>query len=230
MGTVSASLIIFTVRDGPPTPPSGNSNSNDKKFSLVKEFKVLIKNKNYIFLCIAYLFIHSNTAALSSMISSLTREYGYSGGDNGLFGAVYIISGIIGSVISGMLLDRFQKFRFTLLTTLSVAIIANILLFITLPTGNVLLFSLNMGLNGLGIVPVSPISYGFAVELTFPTPEHVSNGLMVLLSKIYSGAIGLLSGYLSEYHDPKYAILVFIINGIISLIGCLFIKEELKRL
>jgi hypothetical protein len=68
-----------------------------------------------------------------------------------------------------------------------------------------------MGLNGLGIVPVSPISYGFAVELTFPKPEHVSNGLIVFLSKIYSGAIGLLTGYLSEYHDPKYAILVFII-------------------
>jgi MFS family permease len=114
--------------------------------------------------------------------------------------------------------------------TISVAILANILIFITLPTGNVALFCFNIALNGLGIVPVSPISYAFAVELTFPTPEHVSNGLIILPSKIYSGALGIIAGYLSEYHDPKYAVLAFLFNAIISLIGCFFIKEELKRL
>jgi MFS-type transporter involved in bile tolerance (Atg22 family) len=104
---MSAAMIIFIVRDGPPTRPSSNSNSNDKEFSVVKEFKLLIRNKNYIYLCIAYSFIHSNTTALGSMMSSLTRDYGYSGSDNGLFGAAYIISGIIGSVIGGILLDQY---------------------------------------------------------------------------------------------------------------------------
>ncbi len=228
--TLSAGLIIVVARDGPPTPPSSNATSNDKNFSVRKEFKDLIKNKNYIYLCIAYSFVHANNTALASMISSLTRDYGYSGGDNGLFGGVYIISGIVGSVIAGMLLDRFQRFKLTLILTILVAILANILIFMTLPTGNVFLFSLNIALNGVGIVPVSPISYAFAVELTFPTPEHVSNGLIILPSKIYTGMLGLFAGYLSEYHDPKYAIVAFLSNAVISLIGCLYIKEELRRL
>ena len=107
---------------------------------------------------------------------------------------------------------------------------ANLLIFLTLPSGKVWLFTLNIALNGMGIVPVSPISYAFAVELTFPTPEHVSNGLIILPSKIYTGLLGLFVGYLSEYHDPRLAIVAFLLNALISLIGTLYIKEDLRRL
>jgi len=230
IATFSAGLIIIVARDAPPTPPSKDAKSNDKDFSVMKELRILIKNKNYIYLCICYSFVHANNTALASIISSLTRDYGYSSTDNGLFGGVYILSGIIGSVIAGLLLDKFQKFKMTLIVTILVAIFANILIFYTLPSGKVWLFALNIALNGIGIVPVSPISYAFAVELTFPTPEHVSNGLIILPSKIYTGLLGLLVGYLSEYHDPRYAIFAFLLNAVISLVGTIFIKEDLKRL
>jgi hypothetical protein len=68
------------------------------------------------------------------------------------------------------------------------------------------------------------------VELTFPTPEHVSNGIIILPSKIYTGVLGLLAGYLSEEYGAYYAIIAFLANAIISLLGSLFIKEELRRL
>ena len=164
------------------------------------------------------------------MISSLTRDFGYSGGDNGLFGSFYIISGMLGSLIAGILLDKFQKFKRTLIFAILVPILAFILTFITLPTGNVYLLALTFSLCGIGILPVSTISYSFAVELTFPTPEHVSNGIIILPSKIYTGILGLFAGYLSEQYGPNYAILAFLVNAIISLVGCLFIKEELRRL
>lgn len=181
-------------------------------------------------LCIAYSFIHSNSTALASMISSLTRDYGYSGGDNGIFGSFYIISGMIGSLIAGILLDKFQKFKLTLIIAILIPIIAFILTFFTLPTGDVLVLALTFSLCGIGILPVSTISYQFAVELTFPTPEHVSNGIIILPSKIYTGVLGLLAGYLSEEYGAYYAIIAFLANAIISLLGSLFIKEELRRL
>ena len=164
------------------------------------------------------------------MISSLTRDYGYSGGDNGIFGSSYIVSGMLGSLIAGILLDKLQKFKLTLIFAILIAIIALITTFYTLPTGNVLLLALTFGLCGVGILPVSTISYSFAVELTFPTPEHVSSGIIILPSKIYAGLLGLLAGYLSEEYGANYAIIAFLMNGIISLLGCLFIKEELRIL
>ena len=196
----------------------------------MKELKELIKNKNYVYLCIGYSFVHANQTALASNISVLTRDYGYSSYENGLFMGVYILSGIFGSVIAGILLDRFQKFRLTLILTIIVAIVATVLNFFTLPSGKAWLFTLNIALNGIGIVPVSVISYAFAVELTFPTPEHVSNGLIILPSKIYTGLIGLIINYLSKNNYIQIAILTFLINTIVSLIGSLNIKEDLKRL
>jgi sugar phosphate permease len=93
------------------------------------------------------------------MISSLTRDFGYSGGDNGIFGSFYIISGMIGSLVAGILLDKFQKFKQTLMIAILIPILAFILTFFTLPTGNVLLLALSFSLSGIGILPVSTISY-----------------------------------------------------------------------
>jgi hypothetical protein len=52
----------------------------------------------------------------------------------------------------------------------------------TLPSKNVLLFSLNLGLIGITVIPIIPVSYAFAVELTFPVQEAISNGMMILAS------------------------------------------------
>jgi hypothetical protein len=35
---------------------------------------------------------------------------------------------------------------------------------------------------GFTVIPIIPISYGFAVELTYPISEAMSNGMMILVS------------------------------------------------
>jgi hypothetical protein len=45
------------------------------------------------------------------------------------------------------------------------------LTFFTLPSSNMGLFGSNMSLLGLMQIPLAPVSYAFAVELTYPTSE-----------------------------------------------------------
>ena len=40
--------------------------------------------------------------------------------------------------------------------------------FFTIQTESVLLFSINLAFIGFTVIPIIPISYGFAVELTYP--------------------------------------------------------------
>lgn len=61
------------------------------------------------------------------------------------------------------------------------AIILILLGLVTLPF-NKWVFTLNLALIGFTVIPIIPISYGFAVELTFPVPEAMSNGMMILPS------------------------------------------------
>jgi hypothetical protein len=99
----------------------------------------------------------------------------------------------------------------------------------TLPSKNVVLVSLNLALMGFFAIPFTPIAFGFCVELTYPTPEAVSNGMMLLPSKIYGSLLALLSGLAATY-SPRYALGIFIGNALICLVCSFFLKEELRRL
>lgn len=44
------------------------------------------------------------------------------------------------------------------------------------------LFSINLAFIGFFVIPIIPSSYAFAVELTYPVPESMSNGMMILVS------------------------------------------------
>ena len=67
------------------------------------------------------------------------------------------------------------------------------------------------------------------MELTYPTPEAVSNGMMLLPSKIYSSLLAVVAGLASQA-SPLYAIMIFIGNAIVCAICSVFIREELRRL
>lgn len=105
----------------------------------------------------------------------------------------------------------------------------------TLPSGNVALFAINLALIGFSVIPIIPISYSFAVELTFPTPEAMSNGMMILPSQIYGASLGVVAGIICDLPEdkkmgPMYATTLFLASCIIGAIASLFIKEELRRL
>lgn len=74
-----------------------------------------------------------------------------------------------------------------------------------------------------------PLSFAFAVELTYPTPEPMSNGMMLLPSKIYGAILGLMTSALCEI-NPMYALMCFLVNTVIASIAAYFVQEDLRRL
>jgi predicted MFS family arabinose efflux permease len=110
---------------------------------------------------------------------------------------VFIISGIIGSIFTGIILDKTHKFKLTFMVISFVSIAMMSLVLITLPSKKVGLFTVNLVLLGFGAIPLTPLSLAFCVELTYPTPEAVSNGMMLLPSKVYSSVLAVVAGLAS---------------------------------
>jgi len=104
-----------------------------------------------------------------------------------------------------------------------------VLVFFTLPSQNVPIFAANLLFLGLFALPVTPVCFAYSVELTFPAPESMSNGMMILPSKITGSLFSLIGGYLASF-DPLYAAGLYSFNLLISFIISLYIKEELRRL
>lgn len=117
-------------------------------------------------------------------MSQLTAPYGYTPVDNGIFGGTFIIFGVIGSFVFGVILDKTAKFKMILNVICFGSLACICVAFFTLPSGNVPLFTVNLAFIGAFCIPVIPVSYGFAVELTFPVTEAMSNGMMVMFSQI----------------------------------------------
>lgn len=64
------------------------------------------------------------------------------------------------------------------------------LMFLTLRPGNAALITVNIALIGLFIVPIMPIGYYAAVELTRPVSEALSSGIIMLFGMVYG--IGMI--------------------------------------
>ena len=132
--TVCISFIIIFARERPPTFPSYSASRKQEHGRTRVEVRKLMKNKNYMILSLTFGCLYANTHSIGAIISSLTEPYGYTGKNNALFGGIFIISGIIGSVIAGVVLDKLKKFKFIVLMITVVSVIGTGLAFLTLPT------------------------------------------------------------------------------------------------
>ena len=50
-----------------------------------------------------------------------------------------------------------------------------------------------LGLLGAAVIPTGSVCFAFAVELTYPISEAVSNGMMVMVSRVIGTGIGFLA-------------------------------------
>ena len=88
---------------------------------------------------------------------------------------------------------------------------------------------MNTAFIGFAGIPAAPIGNAFAVELTYPIPEAMSNGMMNIPNILFGFMMGVTSGLLCEY-SPLYALLLFTVISAIGGFTALFIHEDLRRL
>ena len=123
-------------------------------------------------------------------------------------------------------------FKKTILIISAVAVLSTALAIFTIPYP--FLFGLNVAVMGFSTIPMTPIAYSFSVELTYPTPEAMSNGMMILPNKVYGTLIGTAASVLCESFPNKSGTLLvsllFTLNAAICGVSAIFLKEELKRL
>ena len=82
---------------------------------------------------------------------------------------------------------------------------------------------------GFFILPILPIGYSFAVEITYPVSEVMSNGTMMLVAQLLGCLFTAITSAMSINHPklvPYFLIMIVVIPCILSL----FVKEDLRRI
>ena len=106
--------------------------------------------------------------------------YGYTVIDTGIVGALYLVFGVTGAFMFGVILDKTKKYLFIYRLICSIMVLAAIPVFWTLPSGRMGLFAPNICILGFFLISTIPIGFAFSVEIAFPVSEALSNGVMNL--------------------------------------------------
>jgi MFS family permease len=117
---------------------------------------------------------------VTTWVENIVRPRGFTPTDAGTLGALMLVGGVLGAVVIPPFSDRQRRRKPFMLLGILMAIPGMVGL--TFATTQWVLFVSAFGM-GFFLVSANPIGMQYSAEVTFPTPEGTSNGLIQLFGQ-----------------------------------------------
>ena len=174
----STVLFIILARETPPTPPCPPG--QEVRALMLDGLKNALTVKAFWFdLAIAFIGLGIFNG-VTTWVESIIRPRGFTPTDAGTLGALMIVGGVIGAVAIPTLSDKQHKRQLYLYVAFIGAIPG--LIGLTFATTSTLLFA-SAFILGFFLTSAMPIAMQYGAEVTHPTPEGTSNGLIQLFGQ-----------------------------------------------
>jgi MFS family permease len=174
----SSVLFLLLARERPPTPPCPPG--QETRALMLDGLKHALKVKPFwLYLMVSFIGLGIFNG-ISTWIENIIRPRGFTSTDAGTLGALMIVGGLVGAIVLPALSDRQGKRQRYLMIAFVGAIPG--LLGLTFAASEGLLFGSAM-LMGFFLVSAMPVGMQYAAEITYPTPEGTSNGLIQLFGQ-----------------------------------------------
>jgi MFS family permease len=172
---VAGIVFVLVARDRPPTPPDPDALTTHTPM-LVGVRHALTIRPFVAFLVIAFVTMGVFNG-LSTWVEEIVKPRGFTSIDAGNVGAVLLLGGVVGAVLISALSDRSRR-RIPFLAA-ALLVSAPALLWLTLAGSLEGLFGAAFVL-GFFMTSALPVGMQYSAEITAPTPEGTSNGLIQL--------------------------------------------------
>jgi MFS family permease len=178
IAAVSAVLFVVLARETPPTPPCPPG--GEVRALMLDGLKHAFTVKSfwlYLFVSFIGLGIFNG---ITTWVENIVRPRGFSPTDAGTLGALMLVGGVLGAVIIPPFSDKQRKRQPYILFGMIMAIPG--LIGIAYATSAWLLYPSAFAM-GFFLISTNPIGMQYASEVTQPTPEGTSNGLIQLFGQ-----------------------------------------------
>jgi len=179
MAAGTAVAFLALARERPATPPCPPG--MDERALMLDGLRHALKVKPFLVMLGIAFIVMGAFNGVTTWVEQIIQPRGFSPTDAGVMGALMLVAGIIGAVVLSALSDRRGKrVRFLVL-----ALVATVpgMLGIAFVSSIWLLYAFAAVL-GFFLVAVLPIGMQYSAEITNPTPEGTSNGLIQLCGQV----------------------------------------------
>ena len=218
-----AVVVFFAlIKERPPTAPC---RPDQEERSLVFDgLKESLRIKDFVLLLIVFFVGLGVFNAVTTWIEDIVRPRGFSITQAGNIGGLMIVGGIIGAVVIPLLSDHYRKRTPYLLMAVMGATVG--LVGITFATSYWLLL-VSAFVFGFFLLSAGPVGFQYGAEVTHPTPEGTSNGLLLLMGQI-SGIVFILG--MDSFKSPETGsmtlpLIILIGLMVLSMLFCARLRE-----
>ncbi|MBI5352543.1 MAG: MFS transporter [Chloroflexi bacterium] len=178
IAAATAILFVLVSRETPPTPPCPPG--KEVRALMLDGLKNALTVKAFWFgLAVSFIGLGIFNG-VTTWIENIIRPRGFTPTDAGTLGALMIVGGVIGAVVIPALSDKYHKRQLFLFISFIGAIPG--LIGLTFATSGTLLF-ISAFVLGFFLTSAMPVIMQYTAEVTHPTPEGTSNGLIQLFGQ-----------------------------------------------
>jgi MFS family permease len=179
LAAATAVAFLALARERPATPPCPPG--MDERALMLDGLKHALRVRPFLVMLGIAFIVMGAFNGVTTWVEQIIHPRGFSTTEAGIMGALMLLAGIVGAVVLSALSDRQGKrVRF-----LVIALVASVpgLLGVAFVSSIWLLYAFAAVL-GFFLVAVLPIGMQYAAEITNPTPEGTSNGLIQLFGQV----------------------------------------------
>jgi MFS family permease len=176
---VAAVAFVLLARERPATPPCPPE--QEERSRVMEGLKHGLRQRDFLLLLTIFFIGLGLFNAVTTWIEDIVRPRGFSITQAGVAGGLMIAGGIVGALILPSLSDHYRRRVPFIVLALSGAVPG--LLGVAYATHYGVLLLAAFGL-GFFLLSSGPIGFQYGAEITRPTPEGTSNGLLLLMGQI----------------------------------------------
>jgi len=217
-----AALVFFVfAKERPATPPCPPG--MEVRSLVLDGFKQIFRQRNFILLLVIFFVGLGAFNAVTTWIENIIAPRGFSSTQAGIVGGLMIIGGIVGALVLPSLSDLYRRRVPFIILALVGATIG--LIGIAYAASYWLLLTASFTL-GFFLLSAGPIGFQYGAEITYPTPEGTSNGLLILMGQI-SGIVFIFA--MDAFKSPKTGSMTTSLVVLIALMALSIVLGVLLR-
>jgi len=222
VAVVSAVLFFGFAKERPATPPCPPG--MEVRSLVLDGLKQTFREKNFILLMVIFFVGLGAFNAVTTWIEDILRPRGFSSTQAGVVGGLMIAGGILGALVLPSLSDKFRKRKPFIIAAILGATVG--LIGVTYVTAYWLLLVVAF-IMGFFLLSAGPIGFQYGAEVTYPTPEGTSNGLLLLMGQI-SGIVFIFA--MDSFKSPATgSMTTSLVVLVVLLFLCLLLGARLKE-